>query len=139
MDYSVHWKSSIGDMVTTFQNPEDAALFQKAIASVSIENPKIKLVNDYRLPTQREKELIKRAVELYGPESQFGMLVEECAEVIQAISKRNRGYNSNIAEEIADVLIVIDSVVDVLDISNQVQQIREYKINRLEMKLKEEE
>lgn len=51
--------------------------------------------------------------------------MEECAELIQAISKEKRGKidRDNIAEEIADVLICIEML-------NQMYMISEDKINK---------
>lgn len=55
--------------------------------------------------------LLQQAVEKWGEDSQLGMMQEECAELIQAISKyeRNGAYQDyeNICEEIADVELMI--------------------------------
>jgi len=51
--------------------------------------------------------LYRRAIAAHGEESQFDMVVEECAELIVAIRHLARGRVSplDVAEEIADVLI----------------------------------
>lgn len=46
--------------------------------------------------------------------------IEECSELIQAISKAKRGKlnKDNLAEEIADVLICLDWIQDIYEISD---------------------
>ena len=51
----------------------------------------------------------------YGLESQLNILQEELAELIQAVSKYRRGDPDHIIEEIADVEIMLDQVVYLLD------------------------
>jgi hypothetical protein len=46
----------------------------------------------------------------FGYDHQAGILVEEMAELTQAISKHRRGLEHNTAEEIADVQIVLDQL-----------------------------
>jgi hypothetical protein len=46
----------------------------------------------------------------FGYDHQAGILVEEMAELTQAISKHRRGLDHNTAEEIADVQIVLDQL-----------------------------
>ena len=47
--------------------------------------------------------------------------MEECAELVQAISKAKRGQldKANLSEEIADVLICIDWVKDIFDVTDK--------------------
>jgi NTP pyrophosphatase (non-canonical NTP hydrolase) len=53
-------------------------------------------------------ELSYNAVEHFGIGNQLGIMQEECAELIQAISKIKReiGHRENLLEELADVFIV---------------------------------
>jgi hypothetical protein len=46
----------------------------------------------------------------FGYDHQAGILVEEMAELTQAISKHRRGLDHNTAEEIADVQIVLEQL-----------------------------
>ena len=57
-----------------------------------------------------DKEIIADSIEHYGKKTQSIVCMEECAELIQAISKELRGKSDRIhlAEEIADVLICIE-------------------------------
>lgn len=84
---------------------------------------------------------IKNA-EYYGYKRQSQQAIEECAELIQAISKYNRLLNgeytgkdkkiiANLIEELADVEICIEQLKHFLEISDtKINNIKEYKINR---------
>ena len=73
--------------------------------------------------------VILKSIVYYGKEIQSTVCMEECAELIQAISKMKRGIDAkdNLAEEIADVLICIEmlkqlyNVLD-LDIESWIMQ-----------------
>lgn len=52
--------------------------------------------------------ICKKAVNVFGKDVQEMMFIEECGELLQAISKKRRGFKSNIAEEIADVEIMLE-------------------------------
>lgn len=54
-------------------------------------------------------ELAAQAVEKWGTPAQIDMCIEECAELQNALLKYRRGRNSkdNVAEEIADVYIML--------------------------------
>lgn len=56
------------------------------------------------------KDTIEKSIQHYGEENQSTVCMEECAELIQAISKAKRGKpnKENLKEEIADVLICIE-------------------------------
>ena len=60
--------------------------------------------------------------------------MEECSELIQAISKAKRGKldEENLAEEIADVFIAINWIMEIYDIDmTEVEKWRQFKINRI--------
>ena len=83
-----------------------------------------------------EKQNIQNA-EHYGYEPQSNMLVEEMAELTQAISKyrRNNSKNNfdNIIEEIADVEVMLHQIKHLLGINPKyVEQIKIEKVNRTE-------
>lgn len=72
--------------------------------------------------TEEQKAKCRRICEHYGIESQKGILTEECAELIQAVSKLTRAEQSgktfdktsaklNLAEECADVTIMIQQIL----------------------------
>lgn len=57
-----------------------------------------------------DKEIIIKSIHHYKQDNQSTVCMEECAELIQAISKAKRGKidRNNMEEEIADVLICIE-------------------------------
>lgn len=57
-----------------------------------------------------DKKVIIKSIQHYGQDNQSTVCMEECAELIQAISKAKRGKidKNNMAEEIADVLICVE-------------------------------
>lgn len=66
---------------------------------------------------------------------------EECAELIQAISKCRRGYNAqaNIEEEIADVQIMLDQLTFLLKAQDRVKLWRQRKLDRQLERMEEAE
>ncbi|TDO77698.1 hypothetical protein DFR79_13230 [Halanaerobium saccharolyticum] len=58
-----------------------------------------------------KKQIYIKAIDKWGFKSQSIMLMEECAELIQAVSKLHRTGNPNkMYEEIADVEIMIEQI-----------------------------
>ena len=79
--------------------------------------------------------------EYFGYEAQSNQLVEECAELIQAVSKYRRAAAkdedeklialSNLVEEIADVEIMIEQIKHLLQIQDEdILALKQFKINR---------
>ena len=64
--------------------------------------------------------LLKRSIEHYGKDVQSTVCMEECAELIQAISKEKRGKSdkSHLAEEMTDVIICIEMLQEIYSISD---------------------
>lgn len=63
-------------------------------------------------------EKIKKIADHYGMESQIDIMQEECAELVQAVSKFRRGGDNPISkmlEEMADVTIMIQQVLYLLN------------------------
>jgi NTP pyrophosphatase (non-canonical NTP hydrolase) len=84
----------------------------------------------------KEQELFERALTKYGMESQLGQLQEECAELIVEVShfKRNRARVGieNLAEEMADVRIMLNQIEQALHIKKLIAEFEERKLRRLE-------
>lgn len=79
-----------------------------------------------------DESVIAKSIKYYGKEIQSTVCMEECAELIQAISKAKRGKfdENNMTEEITDVLICIE-------ILKQIYNIPDYSIkNWIERKQK---
>lgn len=87
-------------------------------------------------------EIIKDSIEHYGVDAQSTVCMEECAELIQAISKEKRGKHDykHLAEEIADVLICISMLQDMYDIdSSDIQLWIDLKQKRIVERMKQDE
>lgn len=82
----------------------------------------------------------ERAIDYFGEERQIIQTCEECSELIQAISKANRygeKYTDNVAEEIADVLIMIEQIKLIFDITDaDIERYKQMKLNRLRVMVK---
>lgn len=78
-------------------------------------------------------ELMKRAVARWGEESQLDMVIEECAELINAIQKyrRHRVTSEGVLEEGVDVELCIAQLKLMLDAPNLWERKRQEKLDRL--------
>lgn len=82
--------------------------------------------NDFKQASQFDKELCSL------------IAMEECSELVQAIAKAKRGKldKANLSEEIADVLICMEWIKDIYNISNEdILEWYEYKIDRIVKRL----
>jgi NTP pyrophosphatase (non-canonical NTP hydrolase) len=84
-------------------------------------------------------DLYKAAIKKYGATAQENMCIEECAELIQAINKKHRGLEHNIAEEIADVEIVLAQLKTINACWETVATIKQVKMRRLAASLQKNE
>lgn len=78
-----------------------------------------------------ENEILRAAIKIYGEKAQEEVAIEECSELIQAICHKHRGREHNIAEEIADVEIMLSQLKIINDCSDEVAKIHASKIKRL--------
>ena len=87
-------------------------------------------------------EIIKDSIKHYGVDAQSTVCMEECAELIQAISKEKRGKHDykHLAEEIADVLICISMLQNMYDIDgSDIQLWIDLKQKRIVERMKQDE
>ena len=98
------------------------------------------MTNDFK------KEVFTKAIKYYGSLEQHSVAMEECGELIQAISKFLRSYQpkemltarNHIREEIADVLIMIEQLKLMHSITEkELEQEIEYKVTRLKERMKD--
>ena len=75
------------------------------------------------------------AIAEFGEEHQEAKAIEECSELIQAISHKHCGREHNIAEEIADVEIMLEQLKIIGDCHADVERIKARKIVRLFKKI----
>ena len=63
--------------------------------------------------------VVQRSIEHYGKDVQSTVCMEECAELIQAISKEKRGNSDkdHLSEEMADVIICIEMLKQIYNIT----------------------
>lgn len=86
-----------------------------------------------------EKDVFSKAIATFGEQLQVIILFEEMAELQKELCKDFRGKRSreNIADEVADVEIMLAQIKMIYGISDKVQERREFKISRLAQRLKE--
>lgn len=67
-----------------------------------------------------DKKIVEKTIKHYGKETQSIVVMEECAELIQAISKELRGKSDkkHLAEEMADVYICLELLKRMYEIEN---------------------
>ena len=78
-----------------------------------------------------KKAVYALALERFGISAQTDMLIEEMAELTQALLHDRRGRPANIPEEIADVQIMLEQIVQFYGISTQVGMQKHKKLCRL--------
>jgi NTP pyrophosphatase (non-canonical NTP hydrolase) len=96
---------------------------------------------------QTNNEIFREAIETFGEDNQLFQLCEEMSELIKAVNKWRRNkelavkypaYVEDVAEEIADVEIMIEQLQMILEIPhNEIYDIRIKKIERLKQRVKE--
>jgi len=80
---------------------------------------------------QEEKQSIyKRAISKFGYDAQVDMLIEEMAELTQALLKQRWGKVHNIEEEYVDVSILLKQLSTVIDM-DKAFEFERIKLNRL--------
>ena len=79
------------------------------------------------------KDLCCQVIALYGAENQMDQAIEECAELIVAIRhyRRGRASISAIAEEIADVEIMMTQLRLIFNADSMVEGFKGEKIERM--------
>ena len=68
-----------------------------------------------------DKMIQKKTIDKFGADIQSTICMEECAELIQAISKMKRGKEDkrdNLIEEMADVYIILEQLQYIYDIGD---------------------
>ena len=83
-------------------------------------------------------EIYTDAIRAYGETTQELIAMEECAELIQAISHKHRGRSNNLAEEIADCEIMLEQLKIINNCHERVETIKREKIERLARRVYDE-
>jgi NTP pyrophosphatase (non-canonical NTP hydrolase) len=87
------------------------------------------------------KDIISAAIQTFGERNQTVVAIEELSELQKELCKLLRGNCDNdehIAEEVADVQIMLAQLVEMLDIKDMVQQYRQFKLRRLQSRIEAE-
>ena len=90
--------------------------------------------------TDQERSVFEHALEQYGPDAQITMVMEEMSELQKELCKYRRGRANydHIAEEIADVSIMLDQMRLLFQCGGAVQGWRLEKVRRLAQRIAEE-
>ena len=80
-----------------------------------------------------EKEIYMKAIKTFGKEKQLVVAMEECSELIKELSKfiRGKGNIKNLAEEIADVEIMIGQLLLIFNCYGAYNNQKTEKLKRL--------
>ena len=84
-------------------------------------------------------EILKKALQHYGANSQRIVAIEEMSELTKELCKVSRGEENiaHIAEEIADVHIMLDQMEILFDCRKQVELVESEKLERLLKRLED--
>ena len=79
-------------------------------------------------------EIYQRLRELNGDTAQLVVAVEELSELTKEITKclRNKGNIDHLAEEVADVEIMVEQIKLIFNVQDKVKAARQIKLQRLE-------
>ena len=83
--------------------------------------------------------ICQAALETFGKELQVTVAIEEMSELTKELCKNSRGQEdtTHIAEEIADVEIMLQQMKMLFDCVGQVETFRRYKLERLAGRIEE--
>ena len=90
-----------------------------------------------KIPYEQRVITYTKALICYGKENQMIVALEELSECQKEICKALRGETNreHLIEEVADATIMLEQVQLIFDINANVRRIRDYKINRLKMRI----
>lgn len=106
----------------------------------------LKAYETHALPTTMRPEVLQQAIDTYGSRAQEEMAIEEMSELTKAIVKRHRAKDkpsydkamSSIAEEMADVIIMLTQLLMFYGNRKDVQRAVDEKVKRLAGRLESE-
>ena len=85
-------------------------------------------------PKYSEEVILRKVINKFGKEAQCRQVMEECAELIQAVNKnlRSAGAKENLIEEMADVGIMLDQLRIMFEIKDtEINKIRCEKMKQI--------
>lgn len=122
-----------------------AILYQTAWGAAELREW-LKAYETHGLPTTMRPEVLQQAIDTYGSHAQEEMAIEEMSELTKAIVKRHRAADkpsydkamSGIAEEMADVIIMLTQLLMFYGNRKDVQRAVNEKVKRLAGRLESE-
>lgn len=122
-----------------------ALLYQTAWGAAELREW-LKAYETHGLPTTMRPEVLQQAIDTYGSHAQEEMAIEEMSELTKAIVKRHRAADkpsydkamSGIAEEMADVIIMLTQLLMFYRNRKDVQRAVDEKVKRLAGRLESE-
>lgn len=122
-----------------------AILYQTAWGAAELREW-LKAYETHGLPTTMRPEVLQQAIDTYGSHAQEEMAIEEMSELTKAIVKRHRAADkpsydkamSGIAEEMADVIIMLTQLLMFYGNRKDVQRAVDEKVKRLAGRLESE-
>ena len=91
-------------------------------------------------PKYSEEVILRKVINKFGKEAQCRQVMEECAELIQAVNKnlRSAGAKENLIEEMADVGIMLDQLRIMFEIKDaEINKIRCEKMKQIKRMVEE--
>ena len=91
-------------------------------------------------PKYSEEVTLRKVINKFGKEAQCRQVMEECAELIQAVNKnlRSAGAKENLIEEMADVGIMLDQLRIMFEIKDtEINKIRCEKMKQIKRMVEE--
>lgn len=87
-----------------------------------------------RIDYDERRTVYREALRMYGTENQIAVAIEEMSELTKELckAKRNKGKLAAIAEEIADVTIMLEQLKLIYDVGDSVELWMDMKIRRLQ-------
>lgn len=88
--------------------------------------------------TRKHLGVLNQAIQYFGTVNQMDMAIEEMAELTKEICKTKRGFHneSEVADEMADVYIMLEQLKLIYNNDIAVNERIEYKISRLKSRMK---
>lgn len=83
----------------------------------------------------RTKEILTAAVDTWGKAAQVDMMIEEMAELSKELLNERRGRDNHIAEEMADVRIMLQQMEIIFQNAADVERIFREKVVRIDQRL----
>ena len=125
---------SIAENSKSFITKDSDPIWEKDIQAI---NAAIKIIENENSDISKNEEVYQKAITIYGSKNQIDMMLEEMSELQKELCKFRRGRNNldNIAEEIADVEIMLEQMKIIFDVKDKVNIYKDFKIKRLEKRL----